>query len=242
MHKIKKQKSGDKKAQALLLVTFVMFLLSTIASSISPMLVRDIMIRSTQQYGNAAFYLAMTAFEKAKVECLYRFWTAGTYTRPDQSLHPSDPKSFWYYAPGGRTCNSTDWFCDLSWPDDLLFRYQFVIVNPGGARMYERDITAIGEVVGSYYGMVLARKVIKATIIGVTDGTVSPCSCVLLNSLGKCLSWSCSGTQTCLQQDMAEGDPLNILCSNMVTVSSTGANNVDDDLSVSLKLNSWREE
>lgn len=242
-----------RKTQALLFVTFLMFLVSTIASSVSPLLVRDIMMRSTHEYGNAAFYLALTAFEKAKTECLYNNWSAGTYNRPDRTLHPSDPKTFWYYAPGGRECKATDWFCDLSWPDDLMFRYQFTIVNPGGARAYERDITAVGEVIGSYYGTPLARKVIKATIIGITDGTVTPCGCTLTNPGGKCTSWSCgAGTQTCLQEDFWEGDPLNTLCGNnctwlaggacQVVVDPAGANGVDDDLRGALKLNSWREE
>lgn len=161
-----------KKTQALLLIIFLLFLISTVISGLSPMLLRDINIRSTQQYGGIAYNLALTGIEKAKVAILYHeecgstcdynhsnYCTAGTCTKPGAPYN-------WYYASGGKTCSASDNYCDTAFPSGLMFRYQYSVTNPGSGST-TRNLTATGQVLGDYNN-VLAQKTISCTVIGIT--------------------------------------------------------------------------
>lgn len=157
-----------RKSQALILVTFLLFVVSTIISGIAPTVMRDVMVRSTQEYGDIAFTLAQTALEKAKVEILYDgYWFGGSWDRPGGTEN-------WYYAPWGKVqanCNNNNlgyWFCDLAFPDGLLFRYQYRILNPG-AGSTQRHLTARGQVLDSYNN-VLGQRTIQVSIDGISDG------------------------------------------------------------------------
>ena len=272
-----------KRSQVLLLIIGVMFLVSTMISVINPIISKDIKTRTQQEYDTVAFYLAQSAIEKAKVEILYGFWSAGTYFRPNPSAAEktaagcgacncndescnSNCSVCWYYAPGyGKNrCGSAEnlyayWFCDMNWPDDLMFRYRFQVTNPGTQGANSRNLIGVGQVLGSYSNIMSQRK-ISVTIDGIADtGLNCQClsqvkTCVSTCTAGTscqckdlctitCASWNNGACASCACSTVGGGNPPNdCTCLSWKGCPVSSANGVDDDLLGIEVPYSWKEQ
>ncbi|MBU4305106.1 MAG: hypothetical protein KJ893_05760 [Candidatus Omnitrophica bacterium] len=126
----------NNRGQVLLFVFFLLLVVGILSSGISVLWQADTGIRTQEQFGSIAFYLAQGAVERAKAEVLRGYWAAGTSTISDQNDLDiaSDPQQYLYSIQiinsGGttRTLTGTGRVLDLA-GNEIAYRQIRVIVD-----------------------------------------------------------------------------------------------------------------
>lgn len=134
----------NNRGQVLLFVFFLLLVVAILSSGIAMLWQADTGIRSQEQFGATALYLAQGALERAKAEVLRGYWTSGTSTISDQN--------------------------DLDIASDAYqYLYSIQIVNAGGTL---RTLTGTGRVLDQS-GNEMAYRQISVIVDGIED-TVLP--------------------------------------------------------------------
>lgn len=136
--------------QAIIFVFFILAMAAVMAQAIALLWQDELSVSAVQRRQLSAYYLALAAMERAKIDC---------------SL---DVNSIPAYGPGPA---SDDWFNDLDadTADNFLERYRYTVSGAAG----QRSIEGIGQVVSNdAAGTLVAEKRVRALIENVTEGSI----------------------------------------------------------------------